>query len=47
MSRPKANTPEGKEATRQWRETMTRKYGSISEKMREELWEIWGNTLNT
>ena len=35
MSRPKANTPEGKEATRQWRETMIRKYGSISEKMRE------------
>ena len=35
MARPKANTPEGKIASKKWRETMTLKYGSITEKMRE------------
>lgn len=35
MSRPKANTPEGKRAIENWKKTMTEKYGSISEKMRE------------
>ena len=35
MPRPKANTPEGKIANEKWRKTMTEKYGSITEKMRE------------
>ena len=35
MSRPKANTPEGQRAIQNWRETMVKKYGSVSEKMRE------------
>lgn len=35
MARPKANTKEGQIANEKWRKTMTEKYGSITEKMRE------------
>lgn len=35
MPRPKANTPEGKIANEKWHKTMTERYGSITEKMRE------------
>lgn len=35
MSRPKKNTPAGKLATERWRKTMEKKYGNITEKMRE------------
>ena len=35
MSRPKANTPEGKKAAESWKRTMIEKYGSISAKMKE------------
>lgn len=35
MARPKKNTPAGKLATERWRQTMEKKYGSVTEKMRE------------
>lgn len=35
MSRPKKGTPEGELASRRWRETMIRRYGSPSKKMAE------------
>ena len=35
MARPKKNTPEGELATKRWRETMEKKYGGVTEKMRE------------
>lgn len=35
MARPKKNTKAGKIANEKWRKTMTERYGSITEKMRE------------
>lgn len=35
MARPKANTKAGKIANEKWRKTMTERYGSVTEKMRE------------
>ena len=35
MPRPKKNTPEGEAATRKWRETMIKRYGSITEQQRK------------
>ena len=35
MARPKKNTPAGKIASEKWRQTMTEKYGSVTDKMRE------------
>ncbi len=34
MPRPKKDTPEGIAATKKWRETMTKKYGSITERQK-------------
>lgn len=39
MSRPKANTPEGREATRKFRETMLKRYGS-EEAVKEQYRKI-------
>lgn len=35
MARPKKTTEAGKIATERWRQTMIKKYGSVTEKMRE------------
>lgn len=35
MSRPRKNTKEGKIANEKWRKTMTERYGSITEKMKQ------------
>lgn len=35
MARPRKNTPAGKLATERWRQTMEKKYGGVTEKMRE------------
>lgn len=35
MARPKKGTKEGKIATEKWKKTMVKKYGSITNKMRE------------
>ena len=35
MSRASKNTPEGKRASEKWRKTMTERYGSVTEKMRQ------------
>lgn len=35
MSRPKKNTKAGKIANEKWRKTMTERYGSITEKMKQ------------
>ena len=35
MARPKKNTPAGKIANEKWRKTMTERYGSITEKMKQ------------
>lgn len=34
MPRPKKDTPEGREASRKWRETMEQRYGNITERQR-------------
>ena len=39
MSRPKSDTPEGERATRKWKETMLKKYGS-EEAVREAMSKI-------
>lgn len=35
MSRPRKNTPAGKIANEKWRKTMTERYGSVTEKMKQ------------
>ena len=35
MARPKANTKAGKIANEKWRKTMTERYGSVTEKMKQ------------
>ena len=35
MARPRKNTPAGKIATERWRQTMEKKYGGVTKKMRE------------